>query len=118
MWATVPIAVGDADVTGVNIVLRTGLRVSGRVEFEGSADKPTPEQLSRTPVMLEPADGQMDRGVTPPGRIDGKGQFTSFGLPGGRYYVRAGAPTGWTLKGAFLGERTFRSISTRPMSQT
>ena len=110
MWATVPVAVGDADETGVNIVLRTGLRVSGRVEFEGSADKPTPDQLSRIPVMLEPADGQMDRGVTPPGRIDAKGQFTSFGLPAGRYYVRSGAPTGWTLKGAFLGERDVSDV--------
>jgi hypothetical protein len=110
MWATVPVAVGDADVTGVNIVLRTGLRVSGRVEFEGSADRPTPEQLSRIPVMLEPVDGQMDRAVTPPGRIDGKGQFTSFGLPAGRYYVRSGAPTGWTLKGAFLGERDLSDV--------
>jgi Carboxypeptidase regulatory-like domain len=110
MWATVPVAVGDADVTGVNIVLRTGLRVSGRVEFEGSADKPAPDQLSRTPVMFEPVDGQMDRGTTPPGRIDAKGQFTSYGLPAGRYYVRSGAPTGWTLKGAFLGERDVSDV--------
>ncbi len=110
MWATVPVAVGDADMTGVNIVLRTGLRVSGRVEFEGSADKPTPDQLSRIPVYLEPADGQMDRGGTPPGRIDAKGQFTSFGQPAGRYYVRSGAPTGWTLKGAFLGERDLSDV--------
>ena len=110
MWATAPLSVGEADVTGINIVLRAGLRVSGRVEFEGAADKPTPEQLSRIPVMLEPVDGQMDRSVTPPGRIDAKGQFTSYGLPAGRYYVRSGAPTGWTLKGAFLGERDISDV--------
>jgi hypothetical protein len=111
MWASVPVAVGDADVTGVNIALNTGLRVSGRVEFEGAADKPAPEQLSRIPVMLEPVDGQMDRNVTPPGRIDAKGQFTSYGLPAGRYYVRSSAPTGWTLKGAFLGERDLSDVA-------
>jgi uncharacterized protein (DUF2141 family) len=111
MWANVPVSIGDADVTGVNIALNTGLRVSGRIEFEGAADKPTPEQLSRIPVMLEPVDGQMDRNVTPPGRIDAKGQFTSYGLPAGRYYVRSSAPTGWTLKGAFLGERDLSDVA-------
>jgi hypothetical protein len=111
MWATLPVAVGDADVSGVNVVLRPGLRVSGRVDFEGAADKPAPDQLSRSPILFEPVDGQMDRNVTPPGRIDPKGQFTSYGLPAGRYYVRvAGPPSGWTFKGAFLGERDVSDV--------
>ena len=114
LWATVPVSVGDTDVSGMSVVLSTGLRVSGRVEFEGAADKPSPEQLARIPVLIEPIDwGQMDRNVTPPGRIDVKGHFTSYGVPGGRYYVRAAtAPTGWTFKGAFLGER---DISDMPL---
>ena len=111
LWATVPVSIGDTDVSGMSVVLRTGLRVSGRVEFEGAADKPTPEQLARIPVLIEPVDGQMDRSVTPPGRIDAKGNFTSYGIPGGRYFVRAAtAPTGWTFKGAFLGERDISDV--------
>ena len=110
MWATVPVAVGDADITGVNIVLRTGLRVSGRVEFEGAADKPTPEQLSRIPVFIEPVDGQMDRGVTPPGRIDAKGQFTVLRTARRPLLRPLRRPTGWTLKGAFLGERDLSDV--------
>jgi Carboxypeptidase regulatory-like domain len=112
MWATMPLAIGDADVSGVNIVLRTGARVSGRVEFEGAADKPAADQLSRIMVLFEPVDGQMDRISTPPSRIDAKGQFTSYGLAGGHYYIRVpSAPTGWTFRGAFLGERDVSDIS-------
>ena len=114
LWATLPVAVGDTDITGMSVVLRTGLRVSGRVELEGAADKPSPEQLARIPVLIEPVDssgGPMDRSVTPPGRIDAKGNFTSYGVPGGRYYVRAAtAPSGWTFKGAFLGERDISDV--------
>jgi hypothetical protein len=81
------------------------------VEFDGAADRPAPDQLTRIPVLIEPVDGQMDRNVTPPGRIDAKGHFTSYGVPGGRYYVRAAtAPTGWTFKGAFLGERDISDV--------
>ena len=106
LWASLPIAVGDADVSGVNVLLRTGIKVSGRVEFEGAAEKPPPDQLSRIPVLVEPLDGQLDRWSTPPGRIDAKGQFTTYGVAAGRYYIRIGAPpAGWTFKGAFLGER-------------
>lgn len=111
MWATMPVGVGDADVSGVNVVLRAGLRVSGRVEFDGAAEKPAAEQLSRIPVLFEPVEGQMDRMATPPGRIDAKGQFTSYGLAGGRYYVRVNSPpTGWTFRGAFVGERDVSDV--------
>jgi len=111
LWAAVPVSIGDTDVSGMSVVLRTGLRVSGRVEFEGAAERPAPAQLSRIPVLIEPVDGQLDRSVTPPGRIDAKGQFTSYGVPGGRYYVRAPtAPQGWTFKGAFLGERDISDV--------
>ncbi len=111
LWATVPVSIGNTEVSGMSVVLRTGIRVSGRVELEGAADKPSPEQLARIPVLIEPVEGQMDRSVTPPGRIDAKGNFTSYGVPGGRYYVRAAtAPSGWTFKGAFLGERDISDV--------
>ena len=105
LWASLPIAVGDADVAGVNVLLRTGVRVSGRVEFEGTAEKPPPDQLARIPVLVEPLDGPLDR-VDTLVRIDAKSEFSTPGLAAGRYYIRIGAPpTGWTFKGAFLGER-------------
>ena len=106
LWAALPVSVGESDLTGVNVVLRTGARITGHVEFDGAAEKPAPEVMSRIPVLVEPVDGQVDRILTPPGRVDARGQFQTFGVAAGRYFVRVPAPpTGWTFKGAFLGER-------------
>jgi hypothetical protein len=42
----------------------------------------------------------------PPARVDAKGQFTSVGLPPGRYVVRGGrAPQGWMFKSATVDGR-------------
>ena len=104
LWGSLAIAVGDDDVTGVNVLLRTGVKVSGRVEFDGNAEKPAPDQLSRISVLVDPFDGHTDHASI--GRIDAKGEFTIFGLAAGRYYIRSGQPSaGWTFKGVFLGDR-------------
>jgi uncharacterized protein (DUF2141 family) len=106
LWASVPVSVGDSDVTGLTIPLRTGVRVSGRVEFDGAAEKPAPDQLSRILVVVEPVDGLIDRISAPPGRVDAKGEFTTYGVAGGKYFVRVpNPPNGWTFNGAMLGER-------------
>jgi hypothetical protein len=111
LWATIPVSIADADVTGLTVALRTGLRIRGRIEFEGSIEKPPPDQLSRILVTIEPVDGQLDRAVTPPGRIDAGGQFNTYGYAAGRYFVRVGgAPSGWTFKGAFHGDRDVSDV--------
>ena len=104
LWGSLAIAVDDADITGVSVLLRTGVKISGRVEFDGNAEKPAPDELSRISVLVEPFDGHMDHASI--GRIDAKGEFTIYGLAAGRYYIRGGQPSaGWTFKGAFLGDR-------------
>ena len=106
LWATVPVSIGAADLNGLTVVLRQGLRISGRVEFDGAAERPTPDQLSRIIVAIEPLDGQLDRTTTPPGRVQANGQFKTYGVPAGKYFVRAvGSPQGWTMKSALLGDR-------------
>src|SRR6185295_4457689 len=40
MSVTVPVIVGDRDVTGLNMRLRPGARITGHAEFEGSAARP------------------------------------------------------------------------------
>jgi uncharacterized protein (DUF2141 family) len=113
MWAALPITVADSEVAGVNLVLQPGIRVSGRVEFDGAAERPTPDQLARILVVVEPVDGVIDRVQNPPGRADAKGNFTTFGVPAGRYVVRVPLPpSGWTFKGAFRGDR---DISESPL---
>ena len=114
LWATVPVSVGDTDVAGLGVPLRAGFRVSGRAEFIGSAAKPTPDQLRRMPVVLDRADtGGAARisplqgpGQAPNGQFDATGQFTSYGLVPGKYFVRVPFSFGgWTLLSASVGGR-------------
>jgi hypothetical protein len=111
MWATLPVAVGNSDITGLNVVLRRGVRVSGRAEFDGAAGQPPAAELARIPIVLESVEGPIERGAAPPARIDAKGLFATAGMPGGRYFVRVPvSPTGWAFKGAFLGDRDISDV--------
>jgi uncharacterized protein (DUF2141 family) len=101
LWATVPVGVGDTDVSDVMVVLRPGARVSGRVEFDGATEKPDPARIQRIPVVVERAD-RLSSGPfqsVPPGRVDASGTFNTYGVPAGKYFIRVpGAPPGWTLR--------------------
>jgi hypothetical protein len=96
-WTSAPVAVGRDDVDGVNLSLQPGLRISGRVEFEGAGARPL-SRLAQVPVLIEPS-GTTARMAPIPGRFDSAGQFNASGFPGGKYMIRVGAaPAGWTLK--------------------
>jgi protocatechuate 3,4-dioxygenase beta subunit len=102
LWADVPLTVGDRDVTGVGVLLQPGFRISGRFEFEGSRERPTPQRLQQVPIAIQLA-GRAMLASGPPSavRVEGDGRFTSSGLPPGRYFVRiSGSPTGWRFKAA------------------
>lgn len=110
LWAEIPLTVGRLDVTDVTIPLRTGLRVSGRVEFEGTKDKPAGATVSRILITLESAEGRAGMTV-PPGRADAALQFTTYGVPAGKYFVRSGLPPpGWTFKSAMYQGRDLSDV--------
>jgi protocatechuate 3,4-dioxygenase beta subunit len=112
LWASVPLTVAEADVAGVSLVLRHGARVTGRVEFEGTRTPPTPDQLQRMSVTLQPLDARTIGGVTI-GRVTADQQFRTLGYTPGRYLVTAGgAGTDWTLKSAMFGGR---DVSDEPL---
>ena len=75
LCAEVPLAVGDVDVTNITLALRAGSRVSGRVEFDGSGERPDALTLANMRITLDPAtDSRLPEGlgfVT--GRIDENG---------------------------------------------
>ena len=101
MWATVPVAVGETDVTDVMVVLRPGARVSGRVEFDGTAERPDPARIQRIPIVVERADRVASTPLQsiPPGRVEASGTFNTYGVPAGKYFIRVpGAPPPWTLR--------------------
>jgi hypothetical protein len=104
MWIDAPVAVGTSDITDLAVALRPGVRVGGRVEFSGSATRPTSDQYPTIGVTLIPADGKP---TTFParGRVEPGGTFTTMGVPAGKYVLRVDAPTGWVLRGAMLNGR-------------
>lgn len=103
LWANVSVGVTDTDVTGLSVVLHSGARLTGRLEFDGSRERPDPQALVRVSIVVERADRSgIPAGpgaAIPPGRVEESGTFKTYGIPGGKYFVRAGgAPPGWTLR--------------------
>jgi hypothetical protein len=111
LWAEVPVSVGRADLTDMTIPLRTGLRVSGSVEFDGTKEKPAGMALIRMAILLEPIEG---RGPTtlPGGQVDSGLQFKTYGVPAGKYFVRpmVFATSGWSFKAAMYQGRDVANV--------
>jgi Carboxypeptidase regulatory-like domain len=99
-WGRLPVGVGGADLTGLDLVLQPAPAVRGRVVFDDPA-QPDPGQ--RFEIGLEPADGNPSLGA-PSAEIanDASHAFTVNGLLGGRYLVRLMPPFqifgGWLLE--------------------
>jgi hypothetical protein len=96
-WARVPVNVGAADVAGLTVALRPGVRVSGRLEFDGNATRPTQDRIAQGSVNLQDLDGQNQPLL--PNRFSSDGQFTTQGVLPGHYVLNLGVFfPGWTLK--------------------
>jgi protocatechuate 3,4-dioxygenase beta subunit len=114
------VTVTDTAPAVVNITLRPGARVSGRVVFDGALPKPAPERMARYQVRLDPVDPNVSRNPTlHTGTVDRDGNFAIEEVPPGRYLVLflasledRRAMAGWETKGATLSGR---DVSTRPM---
>jgi hypothetical protein len=92
------ILVGDRDAEHVVLQLRPGVRVGGRLVFDGGV-KPMPSLLAATRVYLDRLDERSS--VAEPATPDRLGRFTTAALPPGQYRVRVGViPSGWMFKSA------------------
>ena len=104
-WTTMPVTVGGSDIDGLAAVLRPGVRVSGRLEFEGTA--PPPGQTRGVDIALETVDGMAATAqstISWEDRAESSApSFTVGGNPRGRYIVRVSqSPAGWMFKSATL----------------
>jgi hypothetical protein len=120
LWATMPVSVGERDLAGLSVALRPGARVGGRIVFEGTREPPSPDQVQRASIQINPVGGSTSiQFLLGPKRVETDGRFSSVGFPPGRYMVSASmpgvlggapgtapgsAPT-WTLKSATRGGR-------------
>lgn len=98
LWATQPVTVDRADLTGLELVLRPGLTMSGRLEFAGSKPAPAGQELQQFSVALAPAmTANAPRSSMVSVMTDGT--FVTPGDLPGRYLatVVPGSP-GWMLR--------------------
>jgi hypothetical protein len=102
LLADVPVTVAGADLEGLDVVLRRGASVSGRVAFDAVGAPPTPEALAKISVWLQPVD------ATPVGlplyKVAPTGQFVTAEYPPGTYTINTLPPTGWVVKSATYRE--------------
>jgi hypothetical protein len=98
LWAEMPLAVAGRDIPEVPVTLRAGARVSGMVQLNGSAERPTGDQFGMVGIQLEPADVRPGVNNTR-GRIDQTGQIQTMGVPPGKYFIRVlGSYPNWSLQ--------------------
>jgi hypothetical protein len=122
LYGEVAVPVATSNVSVGSISLREGARLSGRIEFVGTATPPGPQQMQSLNVVLTSLDGRSPngRGFLPEGptpMVDQSGQFKTVGYPPGRYTlsVSGPVPSGWTLKSAIVNGR---DVLTDPLEIT
>lgn len=105
LFANALVSVGDAPIRDLQLALRQGVRISGRVEFDGTSPQPTPEALTRMTVAPEAANGfspYMVRALQI-GRLAADGTFTTPGLLPGQYVLIPGQAGPWAVKSVMAG---------------
>ena len=98
LWANAPLTVGNEPVTGVQLLVQTGVRVSGRIEFDGTT--PHPAQYSASSLQMRIPEGGTDPFL--PGRIDADGHFATPQIPSGRYWLFFNPPAPWVMRSAMF----------------
>ena len=99
-FASVPIAVGAADVTGIQITTTKGATIRGEVAFEGNQQRRfDPAGMS---VLAIPVSGEIGLGAIAATRLNGDLSFELPGVFGSRLFRVQGAPSGWELKSALM----------------
>jgi hypothetical protein len=104
-WATLPVAVGDHDVTGLTLALQPGPTISGHVAFDGSATVPGTDRLSRLVLTLERTP-RVSRESDSLVRlsIGTSAAIAPTSVPLGRYIVRTPLmPPPWTVESVAVG---------------
>ena len=104
LWAAEPVTVGDGDVKDLEVQLKPGATISGRIVFEGAAAA-TAESFRSVAVTPRGAPGSTAAlTAMPMVRGDAAGRFVTVQLVPGPYQMSfTTSPSGWTLKSITTG---------------
>jgi hypothetical protein len=107
-FASVPLVVSSADLSGVAVILGAGTTISGRVVWEGTSPRtrtgpPVPARVTTVQADLQRQFAQMGGSSDPRanGTLDDDGSFTLAGASG-RVFFNVPAPSGWMVKSVTL----------------
>lgn len=123
-WAMEDVSVQGADISGINLVLRPGMTLTGKIVYEATTKTP-PTDLSKSPIALMAAPTGNDiaaltavftGGSSTAPKIAPDGTFTISGIAPGRYRLNnplamlpipamAGLTGGWALKSVMANGR-------------
>jgi hypothetical protein len=101
------IAVADRDLSDIALQLGPGVQVSGRVEFRGTGNRPSPAQLQQFNVSMaltQPL-SRVFYNVSQPGRFGVGDEFVIPNIAPGRYVTFATDIPGWTVLSVTIGGR-------------
>jgi hypothetical protein len=84
--AEATVDVGEEDVRDIILAPSPAGRIWGRIQFDGAATPPAGDALLSIPIGFLTANGA-PLGTAPVARVERSGQFTTVGLPPGRYVV-------------------------------
>ena len=107
LWASEPVSVGDADVTGLAIGLRQGFSIKGKIAYAGSVPPGANRFItfSMTPVGVTLLPSRIGMGVG----VRGEDSFTFSNLMPGRFLP---------IPGGFVGGGRLRSITLKGVDVT
>jgi uncharacterized protein (DUF2141 family) len=103
LWASLPVQVAGADIRDLVVMLKTGARLTGHVEFDGVTPPPAENLLKQISVSVDPPGSAFGFSnfsffQSWRGQLTDAGTFTSVQLPPGRYFIRnLNPPQGWML---------------------
>jgi len=101
LWAAQPLVVGDRDIAGLNLAMRPGLTVAGRIEFRGSTPAPSMQGLNVGTASL--VTGMSERASM--AIVAANSTFITNGDLPGPYFVYTYAPPGWAIQSISYGGR-------------
>jgi hypothetical protein len=112
LWAEQTLTVAREDVADVLVTLKTGVKISGRVQFSGT--KPPPQRLDQVSLGVRAVGaGVMDRASMT--YVSPQGTFATHGDVGGRHFIEARPPAGWTVKSIAVAGR---DVTNQPFELT